>query len=68
MTLARHASPVNENDRFAELRASEKIHCEIQNGRAARLVAHHASDAQDCGRLLEMLGLEAVDGKRQMTT
>jgi hypothetical protein len=64
MTLARHASPIREQGRFAEARASEKIHCAIQNRKAVRTVADHATDAEDCQRLLEMLGLDAVDGAR----
>jgi hypothetical protein len=55
---------VRERDRLAEARADEKIHTVIQNGRAARTVADHSSDADDCQRLLEMLGLEAMEGKR----
>ncbi|GDY32333.1 hypothetical protein [Gandjariella thermophila] len=64
MTWARHASPVQDHGRFAEQRAIAKAHTEIQNGRAARTVACHADDADDCANLLEMLGLDALDGKR----
>ncbi|MCP3801401.1 hypothetical protein NLX83_19265 [Allokutzneria sp. A3M-2-11 16] len=66
MTWARHASPVVEHGRIAEARAVEKVHCEIQNGRAARTVAVHAADADDCRELLEMLGLAADEGKRAL--
>lgn len=31
--------------------------------RAARTVAHHAIDAEDCAELLEMLGLDPKKGK-----
>lgn len=62
MTLARHASPIREHGRFAEAREIEKLHCAIQNRRAVRTVADHATDAEDCQRLLEMLGLDAEEG------
>jgi hypothetical protein len=55
---------VRERDRLAEARADEKIQTVIQNGKAARTVADHADNADDCQRLLEMLGLEALEGKR----
>lgn len=61
MTWARHASPTIEQGRFAEVRASEKVHYALQNRRAARTVATHASDAQDCANLLAMLGLDTLD-------
>jgi hypothetical protein len=64
MTLARHASPVTDHGRFAEQRAIAQAHTDIQNGRAARTVAFHADDARDCANLLEMLGLDALAGKR----
>ncbi|GLZ28911.1 hypothetical protein Lesp02_11010 [Lentzea sp. NBRC 105346] len=64
MTWARTASsPEAETGRFAEARAIEKVQNEIQNGKAARTVACHSWDAQDCAELLEMLGLTAHDGK-----
>jgi hypothetical protein len=59
MVLARHASHSSEQGRIAEARASEKVHYAVQNGRAARIVAGHAADAQDCRELLQMLGLDA---------
>ena len=40
----------------------ERAHDKVQHGRAARTVAGHAVDAQDCSRLLSMLGLDTVDG------
>ena len=63
MTLARHASPPPPG-RLTQARAVEQIHSAIQNARATRTVAGHAADAEDCGRLLAMLGLEASEGKR----
>lgn len=62
MTWARHASPTIEQGRFAEARANEKIHYAVQNRKAARTVAIHSSDAQDCANLLAMLGLDTSDG------
>ncbi|HEX4703291.1 MAG TPA: hypothetical protein VH352_14280 [Pseudonocardiaceae bacterium] len=64
MTLARHASPTSTGGRFSEARAIEQAHSAIQNERATRTVAGHAADAEDCGQLLAMLGLDASDGKR----
>jgi len=61
MTWARHASPIVEQGRFAEARASERIHNEVQSRRAMRTVAYHASDAHDCANLLAMLGLDVND-------
>ncbi|MCI2423654.1 hypothetical protein MOQ72_40240 [Saccharopolyspora sp. K220] len=65
MTLVRHAGATNEQGRFAEARASGQIQEALQNGRAARTVADHAVDAQECKELLAMLGLTAADGKRR---
>jgi hypothetical protein len=62
MTWARHASPIVEQGRFAEARASERMHNEVQSRKAMRTVAYHAADAQDCANLLAMLGLEVTDG------
>jgi hypothetical protein len=61
MTWARHASPTVEQGRFAEVRASEKVHYAVQNRKAAHTVATHASDATDCANLLAMLGLDSLD-------
>ena len=63
MTWARHASAPSEQGRFAEARSNGQIQEAIQSGRAARTVADHAVDVQDCEELLAMLGLEAADGK-----
>jgi hypothetical protein len=64
MTLARHTSPAPAQGRIVQARAVEQSHNAIQNHRATRTVADHAADAEDCGRLLAMLGLDAIDGKR----
>ncbi|MFL6125465.1 hypothetical protein [Actinophytocola sp.] len=37
------------------------MHYAVQNRKAARTVACHASDPQDCADLLAMLGLDQVD-------
>lgn len=65
MTLARHATPAPTDGRLTRARAVERIQIAVQNARAARTVAGNAADAEDCGRLLAMLGLDARDGKRE---
>lgn len=60
MTWARHASPTIEQGRFAEARASERMHQAVQNRKAARTVAIHSADTQDCANLLAMLGLDSL--------
>lgn len=59
MTLARHASPPPAT-RITRAKAAEADHSALQNARAARTVAGHAADAEDCSRLLAMLGLDDV--------
>ncbi|HWE91555.1 MAG TPA: hypothetical protein VG317_18995 [Pseudonocardiaceae bacterium] len=61
--LARHSSPEPEYGRLTRAREVEQIHSSVQNARAARTVAGHAADAEDCGHLLAMLGLDAREGK-----
>jgi len=61
MTLA-HEAPVT--GRIAAAKEIESLHNAEQCGRAARTVADHAADAEDCLFLLEMLGLDAAAGKR----
>ena len=39
----------------------------LQNARTARTVAQHATDAEDCRLLLDMLGLR-LDGLREKPT
>lgn len=43
---------------FGERAESARRENTMNNGRAARTVAGHAVDAQDCRLLLEMLGLD----------
>ncbi|HEX2133947.1 MAG TPA: hypothetical protein VHH15_20575 [Actinophytocola sp.] len=68
MTWARHASPTIEQGRFAEARATERVHYAVQNRKAARTVAYHSSDAQDCANLLAMLGLDRIDEKNNASS
>ncbi|EME53181.1 hypothetical protein H074_32722 [Amycolatopsis decaplanina DSM 44594] len=53
---------------MAGVRAEEEVRLTLQNGRAARTVAGHASDALDCAELLAMLGLEGVQKKHAQRT
>ena len=64
MTLARHASPPPPM-RITQARAVEERHNAIQNACAAKTVAGHAADVEDCRQLLAMLGLDAASGKLQ---
>lgn len=57
MTWARHTSPSRELSQFEKARALAQADITIQHDRAARTVASHAMDAEDCSRLLAMLGL-----------
>lgn len=57
MTWARHASAPREESEFAKARALAKIDITAQRNRATRTVASQAVDAEDCSRLLAMLGL-----------
>lgn len=63
MIRARHSRPMELTGRIAELRATEEIHWAEQYGKAARAVAQHSTDAEDCAALLAMLGLDASQGK-----
>ena len=62
--LARHTTPDPEHGRIFRARAVEQAHSTAQNARATRTVADHATDANDCVQLLEMLGLDAHDAVR----
>ena len=68
MTWARHGSsvtdPATDTSYLAGVKAEEKIHRDVQEGRAARTVAQHSSDARECRELLEMLGIPAEAGRR----
>lgn len=56
MALARHDSPPPPM-RITQAKAAEELRSAELNARAARTVACHADDVEDCGRLLAMLGL-----------
>ena len=47
-------------------RAAEDRHTAVERAQAARTVAGHAVDAEDCEMLLSVLGLDALDGFRPM--
>ena len=66
MTWARTPLAEPDTGTFAEAKAAEKEHSTIQNSKAARTVACHATDALDCADLLEMLGLTASEGKSRV--
>ncbi len=61
MTLARHSSPP-PSARITRAKAAEDSHSAVQNALAARTVASHAADVEDCSQLLAMLGLETWGG------
>ena len=48
---------------FSERAENARRENTMNNGRAARTVAGHAVDAQDCRLLLEMLGLDTETPK-----
>lgn len=60
MTFARHSSPPRPT-LLTRARAVEADHLAVRNARAARTVAGHASDVEDCSQLLAMLGLDAAE-------
>jgi hypothetical protein len=65
MTLARHASPLPPT-RLTRARAAQADHDAVRNARAARTVAGHASDVEDCCELLAMLGLNATEVRSKL--
>jgi hypothetical protein len=52
-----------ENGRFAAALADQAVVHDLQNRRAARVVAGRSLDAVDCAEMLAMLGLDA-NGER----
>lgn len=56
MTTVRDTGPTPA--RVARARAAHEEHLERVRGLAARTVAGHSMDAQDCQHLLAMLGLD----------
>jgi hypothetical protein len=68
MPPARHITLIHEQSDFAEARAAEKAETLRQNAVAARTVASHSENADDCVSLLAMLGLDALAGKLARVT
>jgi len=62
MNWAWHASNSPSNTRevgaFAKARAEAQVKASVMRGQAVRIVAHQSADADDCRRLLSMLGLD----------
>jgi hypothetical protein len=58
MIRAVHAGSRHENGAFQQARARERIRQVALRGQAARTVAQQSVDADDCRRLLSMLGLD----------
>lgn len=54
-----HVPPQREHSGFGERSENVRRQNALHNGRAVRIVAGRAVDAQDCRDLLEMLGLDA---------
>lgn len=53
------ASTADQNGRFAAAQAAHVASRDLQNQRAARVVASRSADARDCAEMLAMLGLDA---------
>ncbi|MBW0091599.1 hypothetical protein I4I73_31225 [Pseudonocardia sp. KRD-184] len=51
----------DEGGRFAAAQAANETSNDLQNRRAARVVAGRAIDVDDCAEMLAMLGLDAND-------
>jgi hypothetical protein len=51
---------------LAGVRAEEKVHRDEQESKAVLTVAGHSADAIECAELLEMLGLQADQGKQAL--
>lgn len=49
-----------ENGRLAAAQAEQAVVHDLQNRRAARVVAGRSLDAVDCAEMLAMLGLDAT--------
>lgn len=61
MSWTGNPSTADENGRFAAAQAALAVTHDLQNRRAARVVAGRSLDAVDCAEMLAMLGLEAGD-------
>jgi hypothetical protein len=53
----------HEQSEFAETRAAERAESARRSTLAARAVASHSLDVDDCTALLAMLGLDASTGR-----
>lgn len=58
-----HHTPTRPMSQFAATRADATRQEKEQRTKAMRTVADHATDAQDCQRLLVMLGLDGITGE-----
>jgi hypothetical protein len=61
MSWTGNPSTADENGRFAAGLAAASASDDLQNRRAARVVAGRSTDASDCAEMLAMLGLDARD-------
>jgi hypothetical protein len=59
MSWTGNPSHGDENGRFAAAQAALAVTHDIQNRRAARVVAGRSIDAADCAEMLAMLGIDA---------
>jgi hypothetical protein len=60
MAWSRHVGrpdPAEDKGWLAGVKAEEKVRLDVQAGQAARTVASHCSDAEECAEMLAMLGL-----------
>lgn len=53
--------PSQEPKGWAAQAEAYDVACQVQNDRAARVVAGQAHNARDCRELLDMLGIETAD-------
>jgi hypothetical protein len=65
MSWTGNPSTTDANGRFAAAQEANAVSNDLQNMRAARVVAGRSADAQDCAEMLAMLGLDA--GTDRMT-
>ncbi|MCW2719121.1 MAG: hypothetical protein QOG20_1747 [Pseudonocardiales bacterium] len=59
MSWTGNPSTTDQGGRFAAAQVANAENNDLQNMRAARVVAGRSSDAQDCAEMLAMLGLDA---------
>jgi hypothetical protein len=63
MSWTGNPSTADENGRFAAGLAAASVSDDLQNRRAARVVAGRSVDAVDCAEMLAMLGLDAREDR-----